>query len=145
MIIEGEKHSVRWLGSVLRGLTTAHGAVAAIVGLAGFAVAALRWFKRRGRPTPQPIERVEFSGHTRRAFIERVWAQRIVNGLERSLQHAAEIRLDLQSAPELIAVSYAQSTAAGGELLAIEEAYSQAGAQLAILGAPGSPYLRMAK
>src|SRR5204862_3083786 len=63
---------------------------------------------------------------------------RVVNGLEHSVQRAAEMRLDLRNTPELIKLSYAQSTAAPGQILSIEQAYSQAGAQLAIVGAPGS-------
>ncbi|MCW3037222.1 MAG: hypothetical protein JWM17_2534, partial [Actinobacteria bacterium] len=129
---------MKWLGAVLRGLTTVQGAVVAIVGLAGFAAAGLRWLKRRSDPSSPPIEHVEFSGRTRQAFIERVWAQRIVNGLEHSLQHAAEMRLEVRNAPEMIKLSYIQSTAPPGKLLTVEEAYRQAGTQLAILGAPGS-------
>jgi predicted NACHT family NTPase len=67
-----------------------------------------------------------------------VWAQRIVNSLERSLQHATEMRLGLQNAPDLVQLSYAQSTAVPGQLLTVEDAYGQAGGQLVILGAPGS-------
>lgn len=130
---------MRWLGWVMRGITAAHGAVAAIIGLVGIAAAALRWLKRRLHPAAaQSVEPVEFISRTRQALIERVWAQRIANGLDHSLRHAAEMRLELQNVPELIKLSYAQSTAAPGELLTIEEAYSQAGTQLAILGAPGS-------
>jgi hypothetical protein len=61
-----------------------------------------------------------------------------MNGLEHSLQHAAEMRLDLQNTPDLVKLSYSQSTAAPGELLTIEDAYRQGGTQLVIVGPPGS-------
>jgi hypothetical protein len=79
---------------------------------------------------------VEFA--TRTAFIERVWAQRIVNGLERSLQHATEMQLGLLNEPELLVESYDQSTAEPGDVLTIDDAYQQSGRQLVILGPPGS-------
>jgi hypothetical protein len=141
--LRGGEHGVKWLESVLHGLTgtlkNVYGIVVAIVGLAGFAAAALRWLKRRRQPAAaQPIEPVEFSGRARQAFIDRVWAQRIVNGLEHSLSHAAEIQMKLGNAPQLVTPSYAQSTAAPGQILAVEAAYQQSGGQLLILGDPGS-------
>jgi hypothetical protein len=74
----------------------------------------------------------------RSAFIERVWSQRIVNGLERSVRHAVEMHLDVRNTPELVALSFGQSTAEPGQLLSIESAYAQAGHQLVIVGPPGS-------
>jgi DNA polymerase III delta prime subunit len=61
-----------------------------------------------------------------------------VNGLERSLQHAAEIHLGARNMPELVKLSYSQSTAEPGETLSIREAFEQAGHQLLIVGPPGS-------
>src|SRR5439155_19732423 len=69
---------------------------------------------------------------------ERVWSQRIVNGLERSLQYASEMYLGMRNTPDLVKPSYAQSTAEPGEVLGVEEAYEQAGGQLVIVGPPGS-------
>ena len=87
------------------------------------AIFSVRWLNRRRRPDPASIEPVEFSGRTRAAFLQRVWAQRIVNGLESSLQHAAEIALGMRNTPELVKLSYSESTAEPGELLSVEEAY----------------------
>jgi DNA polymerase III delta prime subunit len=84
------------------------------------------------------VEAVEFSGRRRAAFLERVWSQRIVNGLERSLQHASEMYLGMRNTPDLVKPSYAQSTAEPGEVLGVEEAFDQAGGQLLIVGPPGS-------
>ena len=102
------------------------------------AIFSVRWRNRRRRPDPASIEPVEFSGRTRAAFLQRVWAQRIVNGLESSLQQAAEIALGMRNTPELVKLSYSESTAEPGELLTVEEAYEQAGGQLVIVGPPGS-------
>lgn len=127
------------LDQLVNFVTKAYGAVAAVVGLVGFAVAAIRWTQRRRHPAAfGPVEPVEFSGRTRKAFLERVWSQRIVNGLVRSLQHAAEMYLGMRNTPELVKLSYAQSTAEPGEVLGIEAAYDQAGGQLLIVGPPGS-------
>jgi predicted NACHT family NTPase len=112
--------------------------VAVATGVASAVIALVRWLGRTRSSAANEPGIVEFSGRPREAFLGRVWSQRIVNGLERSLQHAAEMRLDLQNAPELIKLTYVQSTAAPGEHLSIEDAYRQAGCQLAILGAPGS-------
>ena len=87
------------------------------------AIFSVRWLNRRRRPDPASIEPVEFSGRTRAAFLQRVWAQRIVNGLESSLQQAAEIALGMRNTPELVKLSYSESTAEPGELLSVEEAY----------------------
>jgi hypothetical protein len=125
-------------GSLLDLVSTRFAAEAAVVGFVWFAVAGLRWFRRRGSPVPASVEAVEFSGRRRAAFLERVWSQRIVNGLERSLQHASEMYLGMRNTPDLVKPSYAQSTAEPGEVLAVEEAFDQAGGQLLIVGPPGS-------
>jgi hypothetical protein len=50
-----------------------------------------RFSGRLGRRPPCEVSGyVHFSGRPRAAFLERMWSQRIVNGLERSLQHATE-------------------------------------------------------
>src|SRR5207253_7937787 len=126
------------LGTLRVWLTTVQGIVAAVVSLVGAGLTAFHWLRRRGRPPSEVIQPVDFSGRTRDAFLERVWSQRIVNGLERSLQHATELRLGLRNTPELVRLSYSQSTAEPGEVLAIENAYEQAGGQLVIVGPPGS-------
>src|SRR6266446_2851469 len=95
------------------------------------------WLSRRRHPALRPIEPVQFSGTTRVAFLERVWSQRIVHGLERSVQHAAEMQLGLRNAPDLVRLSYSQSTAEPGEVLDVEAAFEQAGRQLVIVGPPG--------
>jgi hypothetical protein len=125
-------------GSLMDPLTTRFAALAAALGLVGFALAGLRWLRRRGGPVPGSVEAVDFSGRRRTAFLERVWSQRIVNCLERSLQHAAEMNLGVRNTPDLVKPSYAQSTAEPGELLTVEEAFDQAGGQLLIVGPPGS-------
>jgi hypothetical protein len=102
------------------------------------AILAKRWVHRRRSAGSDALKPVDFSGRTRTTFLERVWAQRIVNGLERSLQHAAEMQLGLRNTPELVQLSYAESTAEPGEMMTIERAYEQAGGQLAILGPPGA-------
>jgi MFS family permease len=120
-------------------VTKAHGAVAAVIGLVGFAIAGIRWAQRRRHPPALGFAKpVKFSGRTRKAFIDRVWSQRIVNGLDRSLQHAAEMHLGMRNAPELVKLTYAQSTAEPGEVLGIGSAFEQAGGQLLITGPPGS-------
>jgi hypothetical protein len=54
-----------------------------------------RFSGRLGRRPPCEVSGyVHFSGRPRAAFLERMWSQRIVNGLERSLQHATEMYLD---------------------------------------------------
>jgi hypothetical protein len=98
--------------------------------------ALLRWWRRWRHLLSEEPPPVEFA--TRSAFIERVWAQRIVNGLERSLQHATEMQLGLRNEPDLLVESYDQSTAAPGEVLTIDDAYQRSGRQLVILGPPGS-------
>src|SRR2546422_697167 len=111
----------------------------ALVTLATAAAKALRSFNRRRHPDSQPIQPVDFSGRTRQAFLDRVWAQRIVNTLERSIEYAAEMRLGLLNTPGLVAPSSSQSTAKAGEnVQGIEAAYEQAGGQLVIVGGPGS-------
>ena len=121
----------QWLGSPqLQG-------AAALAAVATAVAGALAWLARRRHP-PDPVEQVQFSGRVRRAFLERVWSQRITNGLDRSLQHAAEMQLVLENAPELMKLSFAQSTAGSGEILGLEAAYERAGEQLLIVGPPGS-------
>src|SRR5437763_1613561 len=85
----------------------------------------------RRRDVSEEASRVEFAGRTRDVFIKRVWDQRIIRGLERSLRHAAEIHLGLRNTPELL-LHYSQSTAEPGEVLTIESAYAHSGEQLVI-------------
>jgi hypothetical protein len=59
-------------------------------------------FGRRGRRTAPPVDPADLSGDIRQAFIERVWSQRTVNDLERSLRYAAEMDIGVRSAPELV-------------------------------------------
>jgi hypothetical protein len=122
---------VRVAGGLAAVVAVVTGVVSAIVGI-------WRWLRRRRSAPSAEIGPVQFSGRSREVFVERVWAQRIANGLERSLQHATEMHLGLQNAPDLVQLSYAQSTAAPGQLLRVEDAYGQAGGQLVILGGPGS-------
>ncbi len=96
--------------------------MAALAAVATAVAAALGWFSRRRQPS-EPIEPVWFSGRSRKAFLERVWAQRIMNGLGRSLQHAAEMQLGLRNSPELVKLSFSQSTADASEVMGIETAY----------------------
>jgi hypothetical protein len=46
------------------------------------------------RPPSEVSGYVQFSGRPRAASLERLWSRRIVNDLERSLQHATEMHLD---------------------------------------------------
>src|SRR5437870_4976704 len=71
--------------------------VGVLVAIALVAVPAVwrRFSGRLGRRPPSEVRgHVQFSGRPREAFLERVWSQRIVNGLERSRQHATEMHLD---------------------------------------------------
>src|SRR3989442_12262529 len=91
-----------------------------LVTLATAAAKALRSFNRRRHPDSQPIQPVDFSGRTRQTFLDRVWAQRIVNTLERSIGYAAEMRLVLINTPGLEAPSSPQATTKpGGKVTAI--------------------------
>ncbi len=120
-------------------VTSVGDTVAGITAVAGAAYALIRWFQaRRRRPPPSEIPEVVLSPRDRSGLIERVWAQRIVNGLEQSLRHAVEIRLDLREVPELVKLSYQQTTGGAGERVEVLTAYQEAGRQLAILGGPGS-------
>jgi len=112
--------------------------MAAFAAVATAAAGVVRWVNHRRHPVPESIEPVKFSGRTREAFLERVWSQRIVSGLERSIQHAAKMYLGLRNSPELVKLSYSQSMAEPGEVLGIETAYEQVGGQLVIVGPPGS-------
>lgn len=118
--------------------TSALKVIAEVVAVAIGAAVASSILNRRPRTARELLDPAEFSGATRAAFLERVWSQRIVNGLEGSLQHAAEMQLVLSNAPELVKVSYLESSAEHGELLDIEAAYERAGGQLVIVGPPGS-------
>jgi hypothetical protein len=111
--------------------------LAALATVATAAAVLLGWLNRR-RHAPEPVEHVRFSGRTRKAFLKRVWSQRIENGLNRSLKHAAEMHLGVQNAPELVKLFFLQSTAEAGKVMSIEAAYHRAGGQLLILGPPGS-------
>jgi hypothetical protein len=109
--------------------------VAVVAGLAK----GVRWVRERRQPPPETdIPRVELSSDDRRDLIERVWSQRITNGLEGSLQHAMRMELGLREAPELLQLSYAQTCGRSGDQVDLVTAYRRAGRQLVILGAPGS-------
>src|SRR5437899_11100491 len=102
----------RWLRSPeLQGL-------AALAAVATAVVAGLGWLNRKRRRSRR-IEAIRFAGRTRRTFLERVWAQRIAKGLQASLQRRAEMHLNLRNTPELVKLSFDQSTARPGELLSI--------------------------
>jgi hypothetical protein len=82
---------------------------------------------------------LDLSSDDRWDLIDRVWSQRIVNGLGRSLQHAVEMQLNLRHAPsELLQPSFRQTTGRSGDHVDLVTAYRDAGRQLVILGAPGS-------
>lgn len=73
----------------------------------------------------------------RRELIERIWNQRIRNGLDRSLHGAAEMHLGLSPAPGLVRLSY-QQLDGSGDALDLQEAYEGSGRQLLVVGEPGS-------
>lgn len=73
----------------------------------------------------------------RRELIERIWNQRIRNGLERSLQGAAEMHVGLSPAPGLVRLSYEQLDGSS-DALDLHEAYEGSGRQLLVVGEPGS-------
>jgi hypothetical protein len=71
--------------------------VGVLVAIAPVAVpAAWRRFSGRlgRRPPSEASGHVQLSGRPPEAFLERVWTRRIVNDLERSLQHATEMHLN---------------------------------------------------
>jgi hypothetical protein len=84
------------------------------------------------------VPEVELSPRERLELVERVWRQRIRNGLERSLQHAVEMQLGLRQAPELLQLTYQQTSGRSGDSVDLVHAYESSGRQLVILGAPGS-------
>jgi hypothetical protein len=86
--------------------------VATLLGLAVVAIlttAEQRAERRREQAEAEEAEIpvIELPLRDRVELIERIWGQRIVNGLDRSLQHAVEIELGLREAPELLRLSYA--------------------------------------
>jgi hypothetical protein len=81
---------------------------------------------------------IDLSPRERSDLIDRVWSQRIINGLDRSLQHAVDMQLGLREAPELIKLSYQQTPGHTGDRVDLVTAYQRAGRQLVILGPPGS-------
>jgi hypothetical protein len=98
-----------------------------------------RWlWSRRRSPSEVEIPLVELSPRERSELIDRVKSQRIRNGLDRSLQHAVEMKLGLREAPDLVRLSYQQTPGRSGDPVDLVAAYERAGRQLVILGSPGS-------
>jgi hypothetical protein len=114
--------------------------IAAVLGLIVIALltAAEQRAERQVEVAEADPPAIDLSLRDRDELIERVWSQRITNGLERSLQHAVEMQLGLREAPELIKLSYQQTPGQAGDRVELVGAYRSAGRQLVILGAPGS-------
>ncbi|TMK39234.1 MAG: hypothetical protein E6G66_17945, partial [Actinobacteria bacterium] len=70
-------------------------------------------------------------------LLDRLWEQRIIRGLQRSLGHAAELELSLEGAPDLLELSYGSSID-GHTRVTLFEAYELSHQQLVIVGPPGS-------
>ena len=81
---------------------------------------------------------VPLEGAQRTELIDRIWRQRIANGLDRSLGHVALIQLGLRDSPDLVKLAYQQTPGSGGLLVSLEQAYADSGRQLGIFGPPGS-------
>jgi hypothetical protein len=121
-------------------LITICAGIAAVLGLIVIALltAAELRDERQMQVAQADAPAIHLSLRDRDELIERVWSQRITNGLERSLQHAVEMQLGLREAPELIKLSFQQTPGRTGDRVDLVGAYETSGRQLVILGAPGS-------
>src|SRR6266545_1890540 len=123
------------LESIGRWIRDAWGTWAAIAGFIAVAAGFVRWLRQQGQAR-ENIPRARFA--YRNTFIDRVWRQRIVIGLERSLRHKVEMQLVGRNTPELIRLNYSQIAAKPGEIMSIDQAFAKSGRQLIIAGPPGS-------